>query len=212
MAETKEEKKIWVKMPNKSGVWKAEKKGDEITGKYLKKLPAPFMNRPNFKYCLESDHPLNVGGKVLIYGTTGLNNAMEDVPIGYKVRILYQGDSKKSDPTKQPFQKYDVYALMDKEDPLYQKILTETGDITQAPQGNSNGGMRTKSYPEARVMIDHYLEVLKDEFKPLNCESVLKKAEADTDLESEDLTKIKLELIEMHKAGEIKRAQPFLKG
>jgi hypothetical protein len=211
MAETKEEKKIWVKMPNKSGVWKAEKKGDEITGKYLKKLPAPFMNRPNFKYCLESDHPLNVGGKVLIYGTTGLNNAMEDVPIGYKVRILYQGDSKKSDPTKQPFQKYDVYALMDKEDPLYQKILTETGDITQAPQGNSNGGMRTKSYPEARVMIDHYLEVLKDKFKPLNCESVLKKAEADTDLESEDLTKIKLELIEMHKAGEIKRAQPFKK-
>ena len=205
MAETKEEKKIWVKMPNKSGVWKAEKKGDEITGKYLKKLPAPFMNRPNFKYCLESDHPLNVGGKVTIYGTQGLNNAMEDVPIGYKVRIVYQGDSKKSDPNKKPFQNYDVYVLMSKEDKLYQKILDENRD----PQTQNNGvQMKTGEDREAKNMIDHFIEVLKDKHVTINCEEVIKEAEKDEDLKKkpETLTRIKVELLRMYKAGEILKA------
>ena len=94
MTETKEKKKVWVKMPSKNGVWKAKKKGDEIIGKYLKKIPTDFRGRPNLKYCLESNNPLNVGGKVTIYGTDGLNNGMADIPIGYQVRIIYKGEKQ----------------------------------------------------------------------------------------------------------------------
>jgi len=204
LSETKEEK-IWVKMPNKSGVWKAEKKGDEITGKYLKKLPAPFMNRPNSKYCLESDHPLNVGGKVTIYGTQGLNNAMEDVPIGYKVRIVYQGDSKKSDPNKKPFQNYDVYVLMSKEDELYQKILDETGDPSQAPQKSNASTMKLNDAPSIRQQIDGYIEIMESQFLTVTCEALIKFISSDPDLDAIVFSRIKAEIVAMNKAGEINR-------
>ena len=204
MIETKkEEGKVWVKMPNKSGVWKAEKIGDEIIGKYLKKLPAPFMNRPNSKYCLESDHPLNVGGKVLIYGTQGLNNAMEDVPIGYKVRIVYQGDSKKSDPNKKPFQNYDVYVLMAKDDKLYQKLLGEKGDITEEPKKSNTPGMKLNDAPSIRNQIDGYIEIMETQFMTVTCESLIKFIGSDPDLDAIVFSRIKAEIVAMQKNGEI---------
>ncbi len=204
MAEVVAEKRNWVPVPHKNGIWDPSLEDNILEGKYIKKEPAPFRGRPNTKYMLESEHLVNVGGKVCFYGSAVLNADMIDIPFGYYIKLEFKGVSPSKDPSKKGTKLFEIEVDMPKDDPLYKKLYPN--------DENQTSGMRTKSYPEARNMIDHYLEVLKDEFKPLNCESVLKKAEADGDLKPEDLTKIKLELIEMHKAGEIlKRAQPFKK-
>ena len=92
MIETVVEKKEWIKIPSKTGIWKAEEIGEELVGKYIKRESSSFQNRPNCKYTLESDNPVNVGGLVSFYGTEGLNNDMSDIPIGYNVKIIYRGE------------------------------------------------------------------------------------------------------------------------
>ena len=73
--------------------------------------------------------------------------------------------------------------------------------------------MKTGEDREAKNMIHHFIEVMKDKYIPITCEAVIMHAEKDPDLKKkpEDLTRVKLELIEMYKAGEIKRAQPIKK-
>ena len=69
---------------------------------------------------------------------------------------------------------------MDEDDPLRLKILEENED----PQTTQNTGVQMKNGEdrEAKNMIDHFIEILKDKHITINCEEVIKEAEKDEDL------------------------------
>ncbi len=196
------EKKEWVKVPSKSGVWKAEAVGETLEGIYLKRVSSPFRGRNNWKYCIESDHSIAVDGIVTVFGTTGLNSAMDDIPTGYKIKIVYQGEKPASDPMHKAFKKYDVYAEISKSDPLYNRLCPGT-EISKT----SSPEMKLKEDPEARNTIDHYIEVMKEQHLVITCKAVILYIESDPDFDEncEDMTRVKLELVRMHKSGEIER-------
>lgn len=202
MSEAKmEEKKEWVKVPSKNGVWKGESIGDELTGIYLRRVSARYMDRDNWKYCVESDHILAIDGIVTVFGTTGLNSAMEDIPTGYKIKIVYQGEKPPSNRMHKPFKKYDVYAEISESDPLYKKLVG--GNKTQ----NSGAELKTGEDREARNTIDHYIEVMKDQHLVITSDTVILYIESDPDFKknSDDMIRIKAEMARMQKAGEIKK-------
>jgi len=206
MTEAKTEKKEWVKVPSKSGVWKGESIGYQLEGIYLRRVLSPFRGRDNWKYCIECDHPIAGDGVVTVFGTTGLNSAMDDIPTGYKIKIIYQGEKPASDPMHKAFKKYDVYAEISKKDPLYLKLYPVEFNENNKPH---NSEMKTAEDREARNTIDHYIEVMKDQHLVITCEAVIVyiKSDPDFDENSEDMTRVKFELMRMHKAGEIKRAK-----
>lgn len=191
--------KEWVKIPAKSGIWKAETPGDTLEGKYIDRISKPFKGRPNWKYCLESDHPVNVDGKVSFFGTDGLNSAMEDIPKGYEIKIVYRKTRPTADPKKQGFKVFDVYVNMSKTDPLYKKLYPEeTENEKPAPE------MKAKDDPEAISTIENYIEILTSQYKEPTCEAIIKMASTDPDLKPKDLTRVKVQLVELHKQGKIK--------
>lgn len=202
MAET--EDKLWVKVPSSSGVWKGEQIGDEVEGIYLKRISAPFRGRDNWKYCIESSHPAAVDGKLIVYGTSGLNSAMDKIPTGYMIKIIYQGEKASRDPMHKPFKIYEVYAMMAKSDHLYNEF--NANEKCEKKEDNSSE-LKDHDDPTARNTINNFIEILKDQKQKITCEAVIKFAESDPDLKAEDFTRIKLELIRMHKEGKIKSAK-----
>jgi hypothetical protein len=187
----------WFKIPVKKSVWTAVKIGDEIEGKYLKRESTLFRGRPNYKYWLESNHPLNDGGKVTVDGTDHLNNLMEDVPIGHKVKIVYKGERRSADPQKTAFKLFDVHSSIVKTEQLNKKFII-----------NDN----TKNGPtlafgedlEAKNIIEHYKLLLEDQYQPITDGSIIKMAETDPDITSKNLMRVKIQLVEMVKSKEIK--------
>jgi hypothetical protein len=206
MTETKTEKKEWIEVPNNSGRWIPEKPGDTLIGVYLEKKPAPYKGRDNYKYILESSNPSAVDGTILVYGTDGLNSAMDKIPFQTKLKILYDGEIPSKDPVKKPFKKFKVCYYGSKGDDLYKKLYPEESQETSKTSGAE---MKLKEDPEARNTIDHYIEVMKEQHLVVTCEAVILyiKSDPDFDENSEDMTRVKFELMRMFKAGEIKRAK-----
>ncbi len=70
---------------------------------------------------------------------------------------------------------------------------------------DSNGsGMKTKDDPQALNTIEHYKTLLKDQHQPVTCEKILGMATSDPDLEPMDLSRIKAQLVELVRLGELK--------
>jgi hypothetical protein len=90
-----------VKDPEDS-VWRPEAIGDEISGIYLRREDDVGMYHAT-KYTLETDD-----GEMDVFGSTVLDNKFKDVPIGYEVKIVYQGE-KPSKPPKKPFKLFQVF-------------------------------------------------------------------------------------------------------
>jgi hypothetical protein len=90
-----------VKDPEES-IWRPEAAGDEILGRYIEKERdvGPYKST---KYTLETDE-----GEVYVFGSTVLDRKFDDVPIGYEVKIIYQGE-KPSKPPKKPFKLFQVF-------------------------------------------------------------------------------------------------------
>lgn len=141
MAETQTENKEWVDIPSKSGIWKAVEPGDQIEGTYISKRKAPYRGRPNWQYCFESDDPLAVDGKISFFGTEGLNGALEDKLIGYKLRIIYKGERPSADKMKKPFKVFQVQGLFAPSDPLYKEYKGENEEEDETPPSSSNNAL-----------------------------------------------------------------------
>ena len=70
------------------GTWKPEKDGDSITGVLLSKRKKVGINESN-AYDIKTDE-----GDFMIWGSTVLDNNMNFVQVGEKVRITYKGKRK----------------------------------------------------------------------------------------------------------------------
>jgi|GEM_PF-2867432 len=128
-----EEKGEWLDIPNKFGVWKPEKPGETLIGTYLKKFPDSYMGRKGWKYCFESEHPEAVEGKISVYGTVGIDNALKDKYINKKLKIIYKGEKKGGDPKKKAFKMFNIKAFLAPSDPLYAELKRLNSDTQDEP-------------------------------------------------------------------------------
>ena len=205
MVETKQEEKEWVKIPDESDVWKPEQPGDEVTGKYIKKEPAPYKGRPNCKYILEPEDSSSEQDEITVYGTVGLRKKMAKIPEGNNVKIVYLGEQPSSDSMKKPFKRFDVFAWISKDDQLYKDLYPDG----EAPKGNDGPTLAGNDDPEALNMIEHYEQVIRDSkgknHQPTAWE-IINLAEAE-DLETDDMARIKVQLAELIKQDKIKEGK-----
>lgn len=158
---TETEQKEWVDIIDKSGLWDPENVGEELVGTYLKREPAPFKNRPNWKYCFESEHPESVDGKIQVYGTVGLNSRLTERLLGKELRITFLGVKEMADSRKKPFKKFKIQVLLSKQDPLYAELKSETKPAPQLAD------------VEAAELIDQIVDDLIDEHTDPTVESIL---------------------------------------
>jgi hypothetical protein len=92
----------WEEVKDPEDIWRPEAIGEEISGIYLRKEDNVGIYHGN-KYTLETDD-----GEVDVFGSAVLDKKFEDVPIGYEVKIVYQGE-KPSKPPKKPFKLFQVF-------------------------------------------------------------------------------------------------------
>jgi hypothetical protein len=103
MAKNTNNKNEWKEIKDAEDVvWKPVRMGDEISGKYIRMEEDVGMYHSN-KYTLETEN-----GEVDVFGSTVLDNKFKDVPLGYEVKIVYQGE-KPSAPPKKPFKSFQVF-------------------------------------------------------------------------------------------------------
>ena len=69
-------------------VWKPEKEGDKIEGTYIRKKEKVGKNKATL-YVLDVN-----GEKKTVWGSTVLDDKMDDVLIGDLIRITYEGEEK----------------------------------------------------------------------------------------------------------------------
>ena len=75
--------------PIEPNVWKPAQAGDNIIGVLVNKTPKDENNGLSAKYHLE-----NYQGMMLVWGSAVLDDRMQYVPVGSKVRITYDGKTK----------------------------------------------------------------------------------------------------------------------
>jgi hypothetical protein len=101
MVERKNSEWEEVKDPE-NNVWRPQVAGDEIIGIYLRKETDVGRYHTN-KYTLETDD-----GEMDVFGSTVLDTKFKEVPLGYEVKIVYQGE-KPSKPPRKPFKLFQVF-------------------------------------------------------------------------------------------------------
>ena len=197
MNETKKENKemIWIDITPKHGIWKPEKPGDEITGKLLTTIPAPYKGRPNTKYCLQTNHPEAINQKIIIYGTTCLNKTLTNPELINKtIKITYKGQTTSNDPLKKPFKKYTIHLQLTPTDHLYKKYTQNNNNNTpKTPKNNTNNTLKTTDDTQTQQIIQQYTEIYQTEHHntPPTIQDILKLAITDPDLTPTQLLAIK---------------------
>jgi hypothetical protein len=71
------------------GVWRPENKGDQINGVLVSKEPKHEPNGLSARYYIE-----NQDGMFLVWGSAVIDDRMQYVKIGQKVRITFEGRTK----------------------------------------------------------------------------------------------------------------------
>jgi hypothetical protein len=71
------------------GVWKPEKEGDNIVGTLVNKKPKDENTGMSAKYYIENEN-----GTFFIWGSTVLDDRMQYVKVGLKIRVTYEGKTK----------------------------------------------------------------------------------------------------------------------
>ena len=92
----------WEEIEDMDEFFTFEKVGDSVHGIYIAKEANVGRNKADV-YVLKSgpvEHK--------IFGTVGLKKKMADVPIGYEVGIIYEGE-KPSTPPKKPYKLFRVF-------------------------------------------------------------------------------------------------------
>ena len=71
------------------GVWKPEKEGDNIIGILVNKEPKDENTGMSARYYIENEN-----GTFFIWGSTVLDDRMQYVKTGQKIRVTYEGKTK----------------------------------------------------------------------------------------------------------------------
>ncbi len=69
-------------------VWKPQKNGDHIMGILVNKEPKDDTSGLSARYYLENDQ-----GMFFVWGCAVLDDRMQYVKVGYKIRITYEGET-----------------------------------------------------------------------------------------------------------------------
>lgn len=75
--------------PIEPNVWKPKESGESIIGVVVNKTPKDEGTGLSAKYQLE-----NPQGMILVWGSAVLDDRMQYVPVGSKVRITFEGQTK----------------------------------------------------------------------------------------------------------------------
>ena len=75
--------------PIEPNVWKPKEIGDSIIGVVVNKTPKDESTGLSAKYQLE-----NPQGMILVWGSAILDDRMQYVPVGSKIRITFDGQTK----------------------------------------------------------------------------------------------------------------------
>lgn len=137
----------WEEVPDPDDeIWRPEVKGDEITGIYLEKEEDVGIHHTNL-YTLQRED----GDCVGVFGTVGLDRKMKEVPIGWLVKIVFEG-TRPSKPPRKPFKVFRVF----------KKPIEEGGDDVEKTPFQMN----PHDDPEARKAIQEITDILIGENKP----------------------------------------------
>ena len=183
----KEDKREWEQVYAMTR-WTPTKKGDEITGVYVKRRENVGARDYTF-YILR----LETGETRDVLGTTLLDVMMDQISIGWEVRIVYQGENKPI-PPHQGLKLFDVYKRP-------ADLDTTTGAAGEDEPEQSGAGLVDKDDPEAKNMIEHYENMLRNQNRVVTPEAVIQIAESDPDREATDLSRLKVQLARNLKAG-----------
>lgn len=90
-----EEKYEWVEV--NPGIWKPEKQGDSVSGKYVGKKEKVGVNESTLYY-LEQTNGIQTG----VWSSTVLENRMQFINVGDIIKITFTGtqENKRGQPTK----------------------------------------------------------------------------------------------------------------
>lgn len=181
-SKVKEEKRDWEQVFTMNR-WTPDVKGDEIVGIYTKRRDNVGVRDYTF-YTLE----LEGGENKDILGTTLLNQMMDQVSLGWEVRIVYQGEKPPTPPHK-PLKLFDVYRRPAGVD----RVSGAAGDDheTEAPESPV---INTKDDEEVRVFVDGVEEDLREQSKTVNEVSVWSLAREQAGEDKEFLARVKVEI------------------
>lgn len=166
--------------------WTPEKKGDELSGIFVKRRDNVGVRGYTF-FTLQ----LSNGETRDVLGTTMLNPKMDQVTLGWEVRIVYQGEGPATPPHK-PLKCFKVY----RRPPLQDTTTGAAGEDEPGPslvEGEDREAINT---------IEHYRKLLAEQNMMDTPEAIVKMAESDPDLEELDLSRLKAQLArEVQAAG-----------
>ena len=146
-----------------------------------------------------------VDGKIIVYGTEGINNQLEDELIGCKIKITYQGTQPTADPKKSPFKIYDIEAFIAPSHPKFKEYIEYANEIEE-PKSPGKAELADADDSEAQNTIENYEDIYKSnnhgkEPKP---QDIINMAESDPDLTDVELSRIKVQLAHnMKKVGSV---------
>ncbi|GIW70259.1 MAG: hypothetical protein KatS3mg101_1006 [Patescibacteria group bacterium] len=75
--------------PERNEVWKPEKQGDMIEGYFVSSRRVQTVNGVSNLYSIKTDKEVKD-----VWGTALLDNFFQNIPVGCKVRLTYQGKMK----------------------------------------------------------------------------------------------------------------------
>ena len=104
------------------GVWKPEKKEDHIIGVLVNKEPKDEISGLSARYYLE-----NVEGMFFVWGCAVLDDRMQYVKVGDKIRITFEGETTNKRNQKVNLYRVDVAANEPEKDPTSGNAEGTTG-------------------------------------------------------------------------------------
>jgi hypothetical protein len=114
-------------------VWKPEKEEDYIIGVLVNKEPKDEISGLSARYYLE-----NMTGMFFVWGCAVLDDRMQYVKVGNKIRITYQGET-----TNKRNQKVNLYKV----------------DVAEGQQSEKNGSAGTKKDGDEPIDVEQIEEV-----------------------------------------------------
>ncbi len=116
------------------GIWKPENEGDQIAGVLVNKEPRDEASGTSARYYIE-----NQDGMFLIWGSAVIDDRMQYVKIGQKVRVTFEGHTKNKKNQQVNLFKVEVAKAVP-----YSEVTAESGTVAvkgeTAPKGALSSG------------------------------------------------------------------------
>lgn len=155
--------KEWEEIKEPESIWRAEAVGDEISGKYIAKEEDVGIYHSK-KYTLETSD-----GEIDVFGSVGLDDKFKEIPLGYEVKIVYQGE-KPSKPPKKAFKVFQVFKRPANDETAEDKVEDSNEEEKEV-------FMNPDDDPGARDLINDITNAMIEEHRdPKTPEDILKEA------------------------------------